>query len=512
MNAGLKVRAGETAVAEGRRYQIEKVVNLESVLARDLETGDLQRLLLTQLLPAPPLTTEQNVTMASPDPQPAPEADWQRAHARFAVIRPLLEQGNYSRREVEARAHDTGYGPATLYRWLAQYQSSGYLSTLIPNPPGLAQGQHLLRPEVNTIVEATIEDTYLSERKPSIRRTALEVERRCHNANLPPPHRNTVRHRILQVSPHQKHRRREGHQAARAGFEPIRGPYGEADWPLAVWQIDHTQVDLILVDDLQRRPVGRPWITVAIDVFSRMVAGFYISFDPPGAMSVGLCLAHAMLPKETWLAQHDIATPWPLWGKPAVVHADNAKEFRGRMLTRAGENLGIDLHWRPVTQPHYGGYIERLCGTLTQSIHTLPGTTFSNPRQRGAYRSEEQAALTLCEFETWLATLIVDIYHQQVHSGIGMPPVRRYEQGIFGSDEHPGIGVPERFVDESRLRLELMPYEERTVQRYGIQLDNICYNHDVLKKWIQASDLAHPKRKRKFTVRRDPRDISVIYF
>ena len=194
------------------------------------------------------------------------------------------------------------------------------------------------------------------------------------------------------------------------------------------------------------------------------------------------------------------------------MHADNAKEFRGRMLTRAGENLGIDLHWRPVTQPHYGGYIERLCGTLNQSIHTLPGTTFSHPRQRGAYRSEQQAALTLSEFETWLATLIVDIYHQQVHSGIGMPPVRRYEQGIFGSDEHPGLGVPERFVDESRLRLELMPYEERTVQRYGIQLDKICYYHDVLKKWIHASDPAHPKRKRTFTVRRDPRDISVIYF
>jgi putative transposase len=93
-----------------------------------------------------------------------------------------------------------------------------------------------------------------------------------------------------------------------------------------------------------------------------------------------------------------------------------------------------------------------------------------------------------------------------------MPPVRRYEQGIFGSDEHPGIGVPERFVDESRLRLELMPYEERTVQRYGIQLDNICYYHDVLKKWIHASDPAHPKRQRMCTVRRDPRDISVIYF
>jgi putative transposase len=123
-------------VAEGRRYQIEKGVNLESVIARDLETGDLQRLLLTHLLPAPPLTTDQDITTASPALQQIPEADWQRAHACFAVIRPLLEQGDYSRREVEARARDTGYGTATLYRWLAQYQRSGYLSALIPNQPG----------------------------------------------------------------------------------------------------------------------------------------------------------------------------------------------------------------------------------------------------------------------------------------------------------------------------------------------------------------------------------------
>jgi len=449
---------------------------------------------------------------AEPNPQQVSEADWQRAQARFAVIRPLIEQGTYTRREVQARAEHAGYATATLYRWLSRYQRLGTLSALVSHKPGGAQGQTRLTPEVNTIVDMTIEDIYLNQQKPSIRHTALEVERRCRDTGLPPPHPNTVRHRILQMSAPRKTRCREGDQVARSVFEPMRGPYGDADWPLAVWQIDHTPVDLILVDDLYRRPVGRPWITLAIDVFSRMVAGFYMSFDRPGAMAVGLCLVHAMLPKETWLAQHDIATPWPLWGKPAVVHADNAKEFRSRMLNRACENLGIDLHWRPVTQPHYGGYIERLCGTLNQSIHTLPGTTFSNPRQRGAYRSEAQAALTLAEFETWLATLIVDIYQQQVHSGIGMPPVKRYEQGIFGSGDQPGIGVPERFVDETRLRLELMPYEERTVQRYGIQLDEICYYHDVLKKWINTPDPGHPKRKRKFTVRRDPRDISVIYF
>ena len=45
-----------------------------------------------------------------------------------------------------------------------------------------------------------------------------------------------------------------------------------------------------------------------MDVFSRMVVGFYVSFDPPGAMAVGLCLAHAILPKERWLAKYEVAT------------------------------------------------------------------------------------------------------------------------------------------------------------------------------------------------------------
>jgi putative transposase len=87
---------------------------------------------------------------------------------------------------------------------------------------------------------------------------------------------------------------------------------------------------------------------------------------------------------------------------------------------------------------------------LNTAIHTLPGTTCSPPPQRGAYRSEHRAALTLSEFATWLAVQIVDIYHQQVHSGIGRPPIHQYAQGLFGTDTPPGIGIPERFVDETR--------------------------------------------------------------
>jgi putative transposase len=463
-----------------RRCQIRQVLDLEQVLVRDLQSGDTRQVPLGDLRPIA-LEAVQKTAVAEHDAQQLSDVHWAIAQHRLAVIQPLLARDHYGLQEVQAQAKANGYSTATLYRWLQHYQYSGRLSALVPCPRGASPGQRRLAPEVDAIIDATIEDCYLSEQKPSMRRTAIEVERRCRNAKLSPPHANTVRNRIRRLSPRRALHHRGGGKIARDRFEPIRGPYPDADWPLAVWQIDHTPVDLILVDDRHRRPVGRPWITVAIDVFSRMVAGFYISFDPPGAMAVGLCLAHAILSKETWLAKHDIKTAWPLWGKPAAVHADNAKEFRGKMLSRACENLRMDLYWRPVARPHFGGHIERLCGTLNDAIHALPGTTFANVQQRGAYPGEDKAVFTLSEFETWLAVQIVEIYHQQRHRGIGMAPVKKYEQGIFGNAEQPGIGLPERLLDETRLRLELMPYEERTVQRYGIQLDDIFYYHEVLR-------------------------------
>jgi putative transposase len=243
---------------------------------------------------------------------------------------------------------------------------------------------------------------------------------------------------------------------------------------------------------------------LAIDVFSRMIAGFYVSFDPPGAMSTGLCLAHAILPKGLWLAKYGIATAWPICGRIQRLHLDNAKEFHGTMLDRACQNYGIELQWRPVKKPWYGGHIERWLGTFAQELQNLPGATFSNPAERGEYDSEGQAALTLTEFEKWLATFITEVYHQRVHSALGAAPVQKYEPT---SPKNAGWNV-----DERRLRLDFMPYVERTVQPYGILIDQIAYYSDVLRRWVNAADPEEPAHKRKFTVRRDPRDISVIHF
>jgi putative transposase len=504
------LRPGVRVVAHGRLYQISAVGDLETVLAVDIEhqTRHMLRIQeLEQLVSAD--AAPDHADRMAPELSTITDDDWRIAQARLAVIRPLLHTHQRTAAMVQHQAEQGGVHIVTVYRWLERYETTGQLSALLPGKRGGGRGQSRLAPEVNVLLQATIEEYYLTTQKRSVQATAAEVQRRCRHAGLPPPHLNTVRARIAQVSKQERLRRRGQERDA---YAPIHGAFPNAEWPLAVVQIDHTPGDIILVDDVQRLPIGRPWITVAIDVFSRMVAGFYVSLDAPSALSAGLCLAHAILPKDTWLAKHGIETSWPVWGVMDVVHADNAKEFRGKMLQRACEQYGIDLHWRPVARPHFGGHIERLCGTLNHAIHTLPGTTFSTVQERGAYPAEQQAALTLNEFEHWLAVRITQIYHQAHHAGIGMPPLTKFELGIFGDDHRPGRGLPPLPTDPERLRLDFMPYLERTVQPYGVKLDNILYYHDVLKPWIRASEPGPARTKRTFVIRRDPRDISTVYF
>jgi len=438
-----------------------------------------------------------------PDLNHVSEESWKQARERFAAIQPLLGDKPASKQTANACAHAAGVHVSTLYRWLSAYRTVGQLTALLPEAPGVRRGGTRLDTNVEEIVKAAIEQVYLTRQRPSVQKVATEIVARCRAAGIPAPHPNTIRRRIASIPPQVETKRRHGSQAARV-YEPIAGNFPMPDAPLGVVQIDHTKVDLILVDDISRQPVGRPWITLAIDIFSRMIAGFYISFDPPGAMSTGLCIAHAMLPKRTWLAKYGISTPWPICGRIQMLHLDNAKEFHGTMLDRACQNYGIELHWRPVKKPWYGGHIERWMGTFAEELKSLPGATFSNPAERGAYDSEGQAALTLTEFETWLATFITQVYHQRVHSALGVAPIQKYESAAAKQAEGK--------VDERRLRLDFMPYVERTVRPCGILIDQIAYYSDVLRPWVNAAEPEDPARKRLFTVRRDPRDISVVYF
>jgi putative transposase len=80
--------------------------------------------------------------------------------------------------------------------------------------------------------------------------------------------------------------------------------------PLELVQIDHTLVDIMVVDELHRESMGRPWVTIAFDVATRVVLAFILSLNPPSATAVGLAIAIAGLPKDRWLKDRVLKVRW----------------------------------------------------------------------------------------------------------------------------------------------------------------------------------------------------------
>jgi putative transposase len=260
-------------------------------------------------------------------------------------------------------------------------------------------------------------------------------------------------------------------------------------------QIDHTVIDVVIVDERERRSIGRPYLTVAIDVHSRTLLGMVVTLEPPSAMSVGLCLAHAAGDKRPWLERIGVEADWPMSGKPKSLFLDNAAEFKSEALRRGCEQHGIRLAYRPPGRPHYGGIVERVIGTTMRKIHELPGTTFSNPVERGRYNSEKMAALTLAELERWLV-LAVAGYHGSVHSTLGQTPAGQWAAGVAVN------GAPSITANQTAFLVDFLPVIRRTLTRTGFVIDHVHYFANALKPWIGRRE-----RLRPFIIRRDPRDI-----
>ena len=146
-------------------------------------------------------------------------------------------------------------------------------------------------------------------------------------------------------------------------------------------------------------------------------------------------------------------------------------------MRRGCEQHGIQLGYRPPGQPQYGGIVERIIGTAMQIIHELPGTTFSNPNQRGDYDSVGMAALTLHELERWLA-LAVGAYHSSVHGTLLQPPVAIWIETI------KRVGNPAVVTHAIAFLIDFLPVIRRTLTRTGFVIDHIHYYADALKPWI----------------------------
>lgn len=426
---------------------------------------------------------------------------WAAACSRADTARRLIGQGGVlTNAAVEEAARKLGLSIRTLRRDLARIKEVDHPATLIPSPGGRPKGHSVIASAVGAIIDAVLEEVYLKENRPSLHEVGEEIRALCRQQGLIPPVDRTIRRRVERKDAYDVLKARKGSKHAKYRLQAMPGSTLFESLMECV-EIDHTMADVILrSDDEQRTLLGRPWVTLAIDVRSRMVVGVHVTFDAPSAASVALCLLNVLLPKDAFLAWLRIEAPWPAYGCPGLIYVDNGKDFHSKALIRGCQSIGIDVQYRPVGSPHYGGIIERLIGTMMGKCRLLPGTTHRNVQERGDYDAEAQAVMTLSEFRRWFVSEIVTQYHTREHRALKAPPLVEWRTL---SEKY---GAPRLLAGQwtaFEVFVAFLPGERRVIQRDGVHVNAIRYWHASLDVWIGDGQ--------DHFVHYDPRDIRYVY-
>lgn len=365
-------------------------------------------------------------------------------------------------------ATDAGVSLRTARRWLARYRKSG--------PSGL---QRASRPESGSRkfpVELVEFIEGLALLKPPMRfvtvhRRAVKLAKKKKWAS---PSYGTVRSIIRRLNPALVTLAHEGSAALRDKFEIVYRH--RAECPNAVWQADHTLLDLMTLD--ANGEEVRPWLTTVIDDYSRAVAGYLVFYGAPSALNTSLALRQAIWRKGN--------PDWQVCGIPDRLYVDHGSDFTSIHLEQVSVDLRFEIIYSTVARPQGRGKVERLFRTInTELLSELPGhlkdgKPASSPR------------LSLPELDKAIGRYIVSEYNARVHSAIGETPLNAW----------CGEGWLPRMPDtlEELDSLLVMVARSRQVQRDGIRFEGLRFTSPTLAAYVGEP----------VTIRYDPRDMSEI--
>ncbi len=270
-------------------------------------------------------------------------------------------------------------------------------------------------------------------------------------------------------------------------------------------EIDHTPLDLILLDDELSIPLGRPYLTLIVDVFSGCVLGFHLSYRSPSYVSAAKAIVHAIKPKSFEGLNIELKNEWPCFGKFENLVVDNGAEFWSKSLEHACKEAGINIQYNPVRKPWLKPFVERFFGMINECFLTeLPGKTFSNILAKEDYKPEKDAIMRFSTFVEEFHRWIVDIYHQDSNSRETRIPIKQWQHGF---DIYPPLKMSTE--DEQLFTVLMGISDERTLTRNGFKFADLMYDSTALadyrKRYPQTKDTI------KKLIKIDPDDLSSIH-
>lgn len=406
--------------------------------------------------------------------------DWDRAQLTAAMLKDVISLNITSRSGLVAisKKHGVNLDYRQIQRLLARYKADATVFSCASRRRGRKEGSRALSLATEQAIADALKKAGKIQEAITLKRVMELVEEGCKQRGAKPPSKNALTKR-MKASGFSLRKRRQYGPTSDASNSKVHGGEHKITAPLDQVQIDHTKVDLKVVDADGGVIFRRPWLTLVIDIYTRVILGFYLSIRAPGIHSVSRALLMACLPKDEVLRSLNIELEWPTYGKPKEAHTDNASEFHSKAYCRGCENQNIRHVNRPLGRKHWGGHIERVIGTNMSEVHLLPGTTFSNSKKRGDYKSDEKACLTMDELARWLTLNIIE-YNNTVHRELDESPFQRWKSYWAAKG---GQKIEHKILNETKFYLDFLEELEGKVQKNGIHWGTKVYMGPPLRKY-----------------------------
>lgn len=394
--------------------------------------------------------------------------------------------------------------PRTIARWKKNYLEQG-INGLIRNfDKRGGKGKKRISSEDDALIQSGIEKHYLTNTPKSMDETIRLIRSQFAAEGLKVPGVCTIRDRIKALSENTILKAQKGSSTASDTLFVSQSEH-TASRPLEKVQIDHSPLDIIILSKEGREVVGKPQVTVIQDVHTRLILGIYVGLEDPSFQSVSYALKEAVFTKENLLAKYNLKnSDWPSFGLMEMLHSDNAIEFDGHQMEHFCNINLVEKQFRPIGKKEYGGLIENGIKAVMAYIHGLPGTTFSNTRERGAYDSEKKATIDLFQLRELIYRWVIKNFNQRQRDSLnGYSPLELWNQAVEKG------WYPRMPKNRDTFLFSLLPYLERQITRHGISILGLKYSGPCLRHWRATEK---PREKKKYKVFYDPLDMRWAYF
>ncbi|GAE33150.1 TnsA endonuclease N-terminal domain-containing protein [Halalkalibacter akibai] len=420
----------------------------------------------------------------------ASPSDLQEANEKYFLLRKHLEG------EV------VDVPPRTLRHWKKKYNDAvreygkGYIG-LIPARHKQGNKTRRLNKDVIDLMEIYITEVYENKKQRNVSSVYNSFKLDCIEKGFDPPTKKTFEKQIERRPSHEQELKRKGKKAA-YDKEPVYWELTQTTprhggRPFEIAHIDHTKLDIELICSKTQKNLGRPWLSLLVDAYSRRVLSFHLTYDPPSYRSCMNTIRECVNKFSRM---------------PKTIIVDGGKDFQGTYFDTLLAQYECNKKTRPGAKPRFGSVCERLFGTTnTMFIYNLQGNTqMTKNNVRLLTKDTNPKGLAIWTLEHLYEALnqwLYEEYDQRTHISLDQSPRDAYQQNIRKTGERKQTYIKYDYNFE----MFTLPTTKKGTAKVqigdGIKINNVYY-------W--SYELQNPAVEGKqVPVRYDPFDYSKAY-